>query len=110
MHDNYKKANSAPRCVHQRRNGLVCTQPALRGRAFCRFHDPIGKVVSRCHFPILEDASSLQVSYTEIISALLAHKIDKDAAELCFQALRLASVNLKRFQEEMNFTDRGSTV
>ena len=101
MHANYKKANSARRCSRVLSTGSPCTQPALRGRAFCRFHDPIRNVTSRCPIPFIEDAATLQVSYAEVISSLVAGKIDKKTAELCFQGLRLAAGNLKQFQEEM---------
>jgi len=105
MHTNYEKANRAPRCVHIRPNGLACTQPALRNRHFCRFHDPIGKVSRACNIPVLEDAPTLQVAYTEVVSALIARKMDHKTAELCFQGLRMAGKNLKQFQHEMNWSE-----
>ena len=108
MHDNYKKANNAPRCVHIRPNGPTCTQPALRDRHFCRFHDPIAELTRRCPIPFVEDAPTLQVAYTEVVSALLDSRIDTKAAELCFQGLRLAALNLKQLQEEMNSVIEGN--
>jgi hypothetical protein len=102
MHDNYKKANASPRCVHLLPGGLPCTQPARRGHRFCRFHDPVAARNLRMHLPIIEDAPSLQFAVAEVVSALVAGKIDKDSAAVAFQGIRLAAENLKDFQAEMN--------
>ena len=102
MHDNYKKANAAPRCTRSLANGLTCTQPALRGRCFCRFHDPITTRNRRFDLPIIEDAPSLQIAVTGVVNALLNGKLDPRAADLCFRGLRLCAANIKDFQAEMH--------
>lgn len=104
MHDNYKRANAAPRCTRVRPNGLACTQPALRQHRFCRFHDPMRRLAIR--FTVLEDAPSLHVACSEVVTALLANKIDKDTARLCFQGLRLVAANLPLFRAEMDLACR----
>ena len=102
MHQNYKQANASPRCIHLLPSGLPCTQPARRGRRFCRFHDPIAARNLRMNLPIIEDAPSLQVAVAEVVSALLAGKIDKNVASVAFRGIRLAAANLKDFQSEMH--------
>ena len=102
MHHNYEKANLAPRCVHTCSTGLPCTQPALRGRRFCRFHDPISARNRRFVLPIIEDGASLQVAIAEIVHALVAGQMDRRSAEVAMQGLRLAATNMKNFQAEMH--------
>ncbi|MGH9523387.1 MAG: hypothetical protein ACRD3E_12745 [Terriglobales bacterium] len=102
MHDNYKKANASPRCVQTLAEDRRCTQPALRGRSFCRFHDPITTRNRRWDLPVIEDAPSLQIAITGVVNALVSGTLDRRAAELCLRGFRICAANMKDLQAELH--------
>ncbi len=89
-------------CQHIRLNGKNCGQPALRGRRFCRFHQPIHSPRPDYSLPMVEDALSLQFALMQVIRALHDHAIGTKTAALTLYALQIASGNLRRFLEESN--------
>src|ERR1700726_3049225 len=89
-------------CTHIKVNGVPCGSPALRGEAFCYFHQRMIRGVatppkSRLH-PIahIEDEESIQTSLMEIINALCRNTIDLPRAQLILRALYIAVRNSPR--------------
>jgi hypothetical protein len=94
-----KFANTAL-CQHPRFNNQSCGQPALRGRNFCRFHEPSHRKRPDYSLPMVEDAISLQFALMQVIRALHDKAIDPKTAAITLYGLQIASGNLKRFLEE----------
>jgi hypothetical protein len=89
-------------CTHIKVNGVPCGSPALRGEAFCYFHQRMIRGVatppkSRLH-PIaqIEDEESIQTSLMEVINALVRNTIDLPRAQLILRALNIAARNAPR--------------
>ena len=99
-HDNYKKANMAPRCNHMLADGRRCSQPALRLRRFCRLHDTAVKATRLCDLPPVDSADGIQTAIAQVVSAMIEGRMDRRKGDLCLQGLRLAHANLFRLQRE----------
>ena len=82
--------------------GRSCSQPALRLRRFCRFHDLTLKATRNCAFPHVDSAENLQVVITQIITALADGAMERRTGQLCFYGLNLAAANLHRLHRERN--------
>jgi hypothetical protein len=101
MHANYKKANAAPRCQYIRLNEQRCTQPALQGNVFCRFHDVVEHPLPDARLiPFVEDATTLQLALMQVIRGLQLGQITRPVAGTILYALQIAAQNLKHFCEE----------
>ena len=99
-HDNYKQANKAPRCNHLLADSRRCSQPALRLRQFCRFHDTALNATRRCDLAPVDSAQGLQTAIAQIVSAMLEGRMERRTGELCLQGLHLANANLHRLVRE----------
>jgi hypothetical protein len=100
--------NQATRiCSHIKVNGVRCGSPALRGEAFCYFHQRLIRGVrtppkSRLHpMAFLEDEESIQASLMEVINALVRNTIDFRRAQLILRALHIAAKNAPRTDFEL---------
>jgi hypothetical protein len=98
-------------CTHIKVNGTPCGSPALRGEAFCYFHQRLIRGVatpakSRLH-PIaqIEDEESIQASLMEIINALVRNTIDFKRAQLILRALNIAARNAPRVHFRIHSSD-----
>jgi hypothetical protein len=101
MPDNTRKANAAPRCQYIRLNDQPCTQPALNGNVFCRFHDLVERPLPDARqIPFVEDATTLQVALMQVIRSLQFGQINRATAGTILYALQIAAQNLKHFCEE----------
>jgi hypothetical protein len=100
LHADYQKANSARRCIQVLSTGRACTQPALRIRCYCRFHDVLRVHTRTFHLPALQDAASLQAAVTNVVDAMLEQRIDARTGSLCLSGLRLAAGNMKQLSAE----------
>ena len=81
-------------------NGVQCGSPALKGRRLCYFHSRVRITRGSTNLPILEDINSVQHALMQVITALLAGKVDRQMAGLLLYGLQTASANLKRVREE----------
>ncbi len=95
-----------PRCRHIKTDGVRCGSPALRDKPFCFFHDRMRRRQLQprrrkpdLEFPVLEDASAVQVALMQVIQAIADRKLDSKTAGLLLYALQTASYNLKRIRE-----------
>ncbi len=95
-----------PRCRHIKIDGVRCGSPALRNKPFCFFHDTMRRRELQrrrrkpdLNFPVLEDASAVQVALMQVIRAITDGKLDSKTAGLLLYALQTASYNLKRMRE-----------
>jgi len=96
-------ANAAARCEHVRMNGEQCGQPALRGKATCRFH---GEAMSAdMEMPVPEDAASVQLGLVHVMRALLQRRYDLRECTALLYMLQIAASNLRRLREEMAGTE-----
>jgi hypothetical protein len=105
---NSMAVNKAARlCTHIKVNGIPCGSLALRGEAFCYFHQRLIRGVptppeSRLHpMAFLEDAESIQASLMETINALVRNTIDFRRAQLILRALHIAAKNAPRASFEL---------
>lgn len=99
-----------PRCQHVKVNGVQCGSPALRHRAHCFFHTRVEHerevaLENRCGkrsfgFPLLEDATSIQVALMKVIHLLGSGALDHKTAGLMLYALQTASYNLRNAKFE----------
>jgi hypothetical protein len=105
--DEFYPANIA-RCQHIKVNGTQCGSPALKRRRLCHFHDHWQQLNTQRHanaarrgaatpilFPILEDATSIQLALAHVMQMLLNGQIEHKTASLLFYALQTASANLR---------------
>jgi hypothetical protein len=89
-------------CTHIKVNGVPCGSPALRGEAFCYFHQRMIRGVatppkSRLHpIALIEDEEGIQASLMEVINALVRNTIDFKRAQLILRALHIAVKNSPR--------------
>ncbi|MGH9524720.1 MAG: hypothetical protein ACRD3E_19530 [Terriglobales bacterium] len=101
MTPNLKKAHAAPRCQFTRLNDQPCTQPALNGGPFCRFHDLIVEPPADSRIiPFVEDATTLQTALMQVIRSLQLGKLDRRTAGTILYALQIAASNLKYLAAE----------
>jgi hypothetical protein len=99
--DRIDYANQAPRCQHLRLSGASCAQPALRGRRFCRFHDPAHRKPPDYSLPMVEDAASLQLAVMQVLRALADRAVDRRTAALMLYGLQIACINLKQLSADL---------
>jgi hypothetical protein len=94
-------------CFHIMSDGVQCGSPALRHNRFCYHHKRQREQLlalnadqarhSRTHpftLPLIEDASSIQASLTQIMRLLAAGQIDRKTASLMLYSLQIATANL----------------
>jgi hypothetical protein len=94
--DRLEAARQAPRCMHVRSSGVRCGSPAMRGDAFCYFHDRLYNRPAEESFPFLEDAASIQMAIMQVLDGLRRGKLEKGVANSLLFGLQTASSNLKR--------------
>jgi hypothetical protein len=95
-------------CMHIMVNGAHCGSPAMRHNRFCYHHKRqheqlIALNADRARnsrnppftLPVLEDASSIQLSLTQIMRLLAAGQIERKTASLMLYALQIATTNLQ---------------
>ena len=98
-------------CQHVKMSGDRCGAPALRDQKFCRFHTccfPVEFDVSTSAaeppapflLPVLEDATSIQLTITKVCEHLLHRRLDAKKAGILLYAMQVASSNLARLSEE----------
>src|ERR1041385_5524082 len=98
------QANAAPRCSYLRMDGQQCLAPALRGQPTCRFHRP--KHPKDYHFPLIEDAASIQLALNVVIRAFNDGHWDQKTCGLMLHALRTAAGNLRNYALEMDLVEQ----
>ncbi len=98
-----------PTCHHLKTNGLWCGSPALRGAAYCYFHEQWHRHRPRrrrsgqppvLDLPLLEDANAIQIALQQVVQAIVNDELETRRAALLLYALQTASFNLKRTQFE----------
>src|SRR5438067_10173530 len=89
----HPSAINIPRCHHIRVNGVQCGSPALKDRRLCYFHSRVRITRGSTNLPILEDINSVQHALMQVITALLAGKVDRQMAGLLLYGLQTASAN-----------------
>jgi hypothetical protein len=98
-------------CQHMKMSGDRCGAPALRDQKLCRFHKfctPVTVDVSTSaqfpaapfFLPVLEDASSIQLTIAQVCEHMLFRRLDSKQAGVLLYALQVASSNLDRLKEE----------
>lgn len=82
-------------CRHLMPTGRTCKSPAVRGSAYCYFHNPqksprrVSKVTeSEFEIEPLVDPSSIPVIANQILAAMAANRISKSRASVMFQGLQ----------------------
>jgi hypothetical protein len=98
---------SPKQCLHIMAHGRHCGSPAMRHHDFCYFHQrqreqylAVSAEQARHSrtppftLPVLEDASSIQFSLTQIMRLLAAGQIERKSAGLMLYALQIATTNL----------------
>ena len=99
--DRLQAAREAPRCMHVRANGVRCACPAMRGDAFCYFHDRLYNRPAEESFPFLEDAASIQMAIMQVLDGLRRGKLEAKVANSLLFGLQTASANLKRAMDSL---------
>jgi hypothetical protein len=97
------KLDNAPRCRHTKMNGQPCSAPARRHRKYCVFHEAAHAKRPDQTIRLVEDAMSLQFALFQVMRSLDDHSIDPKRAALKLYALQIASSNLKRLQQEIDY-------
>jgi hypothetical protein len=87
--------------MHVRANGVRCGSPAMRGDAFCFFHDRLYNRPAEEQFPFLEDAASIQMAIMQVLDGLRRGKLEKGVANSLLFGLQTASANLKRVHDNL---------
>jgi hypothetical protein len=88
-------------CTHIKATGHTCASPALRGEAFCYFHQRMIRGVptppkSRIHpMALIENPEGIQVALMETINAIVRNTIDLKRANLLLRALSIAARNAR---------------
>ena len=88
-------------CTHIKATGHTCASPALRGEAFCYFHQRMIRGVptppkSRIHpMALIESPEGIQVALMETINAIVRNTIDLKRANLLLRALSIAARNAR---------------
>lgn len=94
-------AHQAPRCAHLRASGVRCGSPALRGSAFCYYHDHFHNG-PRIIFPSLaklDDAYGIQTALAEVLTGILDGRLNHKTAGLLLYGLQTAVANLKHMPD-----------
>jgi len=99
--DRLEAARQARRCMHVRANGVRCGSPAMRGDAFCFFHDRLYNRPAEDAFPFLEDAASIQMAIMQVLDGLRRGKLEKGVANSLLFGLQTASANLKHATDSL---------
>ncbi|MCU1222386.1 MAG: hypothetical protein JWQ42_479 [Edaphobacter sp.] len=106
-------------CRHIKTNGRRCGSPSLNRNELCYFHarlferervlrqplppalfpgnpaSPLPAQLTEIDLPTLEDAESIQVSISLLVSALALNRIDSKRAAVLLYGLQLASTNAR---------------
>ncbi|MFZ0771608.1 MAG: hypothetical protein ACLP56_18545 [Candidatus Sulfotelmatobacter sp.] len=101
-------------CMHIMVNGAHCGSPAMRRSRFCynhkRQHEQLAALSAErardsrtlpFTLPVLEDASSIQFSLTQILRLLAAGQIERKTASLMLYSLQIATTNLHATLEKL---------
>ena len=90
-------------CRHIMPNGSKCESPALRGKPFCYFHVRLHQIAARpksddepLTIPVLEDRCAIQLTLSQVLSALASGKLDPRRAALLLYGLQIASRNVEQ--------------
>ena len=109
-----------PLCQHIMSSGWHCCSPALTGRTHCYYHDSLSRMLpkpvpdwqcyrnqagdrlARIPIPLLEDASSLQTAYMQIVYGVLSGELDLARSRVVLSALKAAARNLSEVKREQS--------
>jgi hypothetical protein len=89
------KPNAAARCEHIRDSGQRCGSPALRGAAFCYYHDRVHTPPAHprknpvAFIPNLECGDSMQIAITNVNRAVACGQLDTKQAYCIFYGMSL---------------------
>jgi len=96
-------------CMHIMVDGAPCGSPAMRRNRFCYHHKRQHEQLLALNgdrardsrkpqftLPVLEDASSIKASLTQVMRLLAAGQIERKTASLMLYALQIATTNLQR--------------
>ncbi len=107
-----------PLCQHIMASGTRCAAPARRGEPYCYHHHTLSHLLpSRAivwenfygekengiiglPMPLLEDATSIQTGYMQVVYAVLRGYLDTGRARIALAALRAAARNLPALKLE----------
>jgi hypothetical protein len=96
-------------CRHIKLNGKRCQSPALRGSAYCYFHERTHMMAAPNYIkfddlqlPLLEDSASIQVAISKITAAFLSSRSDARRTGLLLYAVQIASQNIDRDSDRKN--------
>jgi len=82
-------------CDHIKDNGVACTQPALTGERYCRFHLRVRTTVSpedqMYELPILETEQSVQIALQHVTRGILSGKLSERKAKVVMSAIKTAA-------------------
>ena len=94
-------------CMHFMVDGAHCGSPAMRHHRFCYHHKRQREQLLAVNaerardsrnppftLPLLEDASSIQFSLTQVMRLLAAGQIERETASLMLYSLQIATTNL----------------
>jgi hypothetical protein len=100
-----------PLCHHIKTNGIQCQSPSLKLSSYCFFHERLHerhqnfrstKTTARglhrgynIQLQALEDAESIQLALSQVMSALASGKLSCERASALLYGLQLASSNLR---------------
>lgn len=101
-HPPMQAAHASPRCQHIRDNGRRCAAPALRGQGLCHFHTRATDEATYDErwFPVIEDATSLQIALARVQRFLLMDGFEFKRATALLYSLQIACMNLKNLKAE----------
>ena len=109
---------SYPLCQHIMASGVRCAAPARRGESYCYHHHTLTHLLPRraivwenyyaekengilgLPMPLLEDATSIQTGYMQVVYAVLRGHLDTGRARVALSALRAAARNLPAMKLE----------
>ncbi len=107
-----------PLCQHIMISGWTCGSPALAGQTHCYYHDSLSRALpkpvtewqcyrnqegdrlARIPMPLLEDATSLQTAYMQIIYGVLSGDLDVARSRVALSAVKAAARNLSHVKHE----------
>lgn len=109
-----------PLCQHIMSSGWHCCSPALTGHTHCYYHDSLSRMLpkpvadwqcyrnqdgdrlARIPIPLLEDASSLQTAYMQIVYGVLSGELGLARSRVALSALKAAARNLDEVKREQS--------
>jgi hypothetical protein len=101
MRTNIERANSAPRCQHQKFNGQQCRAPKMRGKKYCRMHVALEEArPQKMDLPNLGDANGIQAAIAKGAQAVVDGTLDRQQAGMLGYYLQLALSNVGRVDFE----------